>query len=301
MNKNIFKLFGLACVSLAFVACSDDDYVVGEDSVGAFFPTGVETKAVNLEPGDSERTFTICRSTSVGSFTVNLEVNDPAGLFKVPSEVTFKEGETETTFPIQFDYNSLDLVDYQVEVTIPASQAFTYGTPQLTFTLGVLDDLRWVTLDGEAEYTDGFLSSLFGLDPETWNVQIQKKVGSKGLYRLVDPYGENCPLYDPEEYDPSQAYYLEINANDPDGVYIPLCEIGLDWGYGPMAVWSAAGRYLANGNSLSAIKKAGYCGTLKNGVITFPNKGLFIQMGGSLYYGNGNDAFKVVLPASENK
>ena len=299
MNKNIFKLFGIACISLAFVSCNDDDYVIGEKSVGAFFPTGVETKAINIVPGDSERTFTICRSTSEGSYTVNLEVNDPAGLFSVPSEVTFNAGETETTFPIRFDYNALDLVDYQVIVTIPESQAFTYGTPQLTFTLGVLDDLRWVTLDGEAEYSDGYLSSLFGIEVETWNVQIQKKVGSKGLYRLVDPYGENFPEYDPADYDPSKAYFMEINANDPDGVYIPLCEIGLDWGYGPISVWSAAGRYLVNGNSLSAIKNAGYCGTLKDGVITFPNRALLMQMGESLYYANGNDGFKVVLPESE--
>lgn len=293
-------MFCLAGFALAFTACSDDDdYVVGEPSVGAYFPTGIETKAIDIVPGDTERTFTIARSSAEGSMTVNLEVNDPAGLFSVPSEVTFAAGQTETTFPIRFNVDALDLVDYTVQVTIPQSQAYLYGTPQLSFTLGILDDLRWLTLDEPAVYTDGYLSSLFGLPPDTWEVQIQKKVGEKALYRLVDPYGENSPLYDPSEYDPSQAYFLEINANDPKGVYIPLCEIGLDWGYGPISCWSAASRYLEAGNSLAAIKNAGYCGTLVDGVITFPTQTLLVAMGTSLYYGNSNDAFKVVLPDSE--
>lgn len=300
MNKNIISMFCMAGIALAFTACSsDDDYVVGEPSVGAFFPAGIETKAIDIVPGDTERTFSIARSSAEGTMTVNLEVTDPAGLFSVPSEVTFASGQTETTFPIRFNVDALDLVDYTVQITIPESQAYMYGTPQMTFTLGILDDLRWLTLDEPAVYTDGFLSSTFGFGAYSWEVQIQKKVGSAGLYRLVDPYGDCSPLYDPSEYDPSQPYYLEINANDPTGVYIPMSAIGLDWGYGPISCWSAASRYLEAGNSLAAIKNAGYCGTLVDGVITFPNKALFTVMGSSIYYANANDAFKVVLPDSE--
>lgn len=299
MKKNIFRLFCALGIAASMVACSDDDdYTAGPESSGAFFPSGMNTKAVDIVPGDTQRTFTIARSSSQGSETINLEVNDPAGLFHVPSSVTFNDGETITEFPVTFDVNALDLVDYTIQITIPEAQAYLYGTPQLNFTLGILDDLRWLTLDGKAQYSDDYIATLFGTSVETWDVEIQKKVGSKGLYRLVNPYGSG-PWAEVGDYDTSRVYYLEINANDPTGVYIPLCEIGLDLGYGPIAVWSQAGRYLDNGNSLTAIKNAGYCGTLKDGVITFPLKALLTSMDGGLYYGNTNGGFKLVLPESE--
>lgn len=298
MKKNIFKLFCVLGIAVSMAACSDDDdYTAGPESSGAFFPSGMNTTAVDIVPGDTERTFTIARSTSTGSETINLEVNDPAGLFHVPA-VTFNDGQSMTEFTVTFDANALDLVDYTIQIAIPEAQAYMYGTPQLNFTLGIVDDLRWVTLDGKAQYTDDYIATLFGVSMETWELEIQKKVGSDGLYRLVNPYGSG-PWYELGDYDSSRTYYLEVNANDPEGVYIPLCEIGLDLGYGPMALWSAAGRYLDNGNSLAAIKNAGYCGTLKDGVITFPVKALLTSMDGGLYYGNSNGGFKLVLPDSE--
>ena len=47
------------------------------------------------------------------------------------------------------------------------------------------------------------------------------------------------------------------------------------------------------------IDEAGVWGTLKDGVITFPTNALLVTaeaLGGKLYYGNTNGAFKVVLP-----
>ena len=153
---------------------------------------------------------------------------------------------------------------------------------------------------GMGLYTEDFLYGLFnGLENVTYEVEVEESVDNPGKYRLVNPYGAAYPFNAEGDYDASQNYYMVINAQDPEGVYIPLQGVGCDWGYGEWTVYSMAARYLDNGNPLEAIKGAGYCGTLKDGVITFPVKSLLITaegLGGNLYYANTMGAFKVVLP-----
>ena len=153
---------------------------------------------------------------------------------------------------------------------------------------------------GMGLYTEDFLYGLFnGLENVTYEVEVEESVDNPGKYRLVNPDGAAYPFNAEGDYDASQNYYMVINAQDPEGVYIPLQGVGCDWGYGEWTVYSMAARYLDNGNPLEAIKGAGYCGTLKDGVITFPVKSLLITaegLGGNLYYANTMGAFKVVLP-----
>ena len=158
----------------------------------------------------------------------------------------------------------------------------------------------WKVL-GMAKYTDDFMASLFnGVEPVAYNVELQENEEQAGLYRLVNPYGEAYPYNEPGDWDPSKNYYIEINAVDPAGVYIETQEIGSDWGYGMFSVSSACAQYLANGNTLEAIKGAGFCGTLNEGVITFPVKALLVtatQLDG-WYYANQNGAFRLEFPSA---
>lgn len=94
---------------------------------------------------------------------------------------------------------------------------------------------------------------------------------------------------------------MEIHAEDPDAVWIPVAEMGFDWSYGEFSMGSVAGLYLSNGNTLDQLKAAGgILGSLQNGIITFPAKQLLISMAdyndGGLYYANNASAFKIVLP-----
>ena len=178
---------------------------------------------------------------------------------------------------------------------VPQEAAYT----QFEYTVGAVVS-AWETL-GMAKYTDDFIASLFnGVDPVAYDVEIQANTEKPGMYRLVNPYGAAYPYNQEGDWDTSSDYYLEINAQDPQGVYIETQELGFDWGYGMFSASSACAQYLANGNSLEAIKGAGYCGTLADGVIAFPAKTLLItatQLDG-WYYANSNGAFKVELPSA---
>lgn len=190
------------------------------------------------------------------------------------------------------------------------------GNPQkaaaVQFVYEEATNSAWKSL-GKAQYTDGFISSVFTVPVETYEVEVQANQDKPGLYRLVNPYGAAFPLNEPGDWDAANDYYLEINAQDPQGVYIETQQLGCDWGYGMFSGSSIAAQYLAGGNSLEAIKNAGYCGTLVDGVITFPTQGLLLcaevaPLDGWFYANvQYNDAgeplansgtFKVVLPGT---
>ncbi len=169
------------------------------------------------------------------------------------------------------------------------------GYAQFEFTTG---GSKWQSL-GMAQYTEDIMPFYNSEIPNvTYEVEVQQSTETAGLYRLVYPYGAAYPLNEAGDYETSKNYYLEINAVDPQGVYIPMQAQGLDWGYGMLIVYSYAGYYLDGGNDFEAIKAAGYCGTLENGVITFPAGKLLATMVDlpDLYDTNNNGAFKVVLP-----
>lgn len=165
----------------------------------------------------------------------------------------------------------------------------------------------WQSL-GIGLYTDDFFPSLYNVDPTTWEVEIEENTETPGLYRMIYPYGESFPYNDPGDWDTSSMYNIEIHAEDPEGVYIPLQNIGVDWGKGMFAIASWGGYCLATGDSFDELKAEGYLGTLVDGVITLPVfetqgsndntitfQGLFAA-GSSAYYGCPNGAFKLVLP-----
>ena len=188
---------------------------------------------------------------------------------------------------------------YTGSVIIPSSVTYNGTTYSVTEIGDYAFDSRWFSL-GMAKYTDDFVASLFdGVEPVTYEVEIQENADKPGMYRLVNPYGAAYPYNEDGDWDTSKDYYLEINAQDPQGVYIETQELGFDWGYGMFLASSMASQYLVN-YDLETIKGAGYCGTLADGVITFPAKALLVtaaQIDG-FYYANVNGAFKVELPSA---
>lgn len=167
----------------------------------------------------------------------------------------------------------------------------------------------WNSL-GMGQYTEGFVCSLFNVQPVSYVVEVQECEDKPGLYRMVNPYGEAYPLNQAGDWDTSKDYYLEINAEDPEGVYIEAQKLGFDWGYGMFSASSYAYMLMAN-YDLETIKAAGYCGKLQDGVITFPTQGLLVTMESEdgWYYANvaydendqpipGSGSFKLVLPSA---
>lgn len=143
----------------------------------------------------------------------------------------------------------------------------------------------WKVL-GYVQYTDGFISVLYGEVPPTYYVEIQESEETPGLYRLVNAYGADFPYIQPGEWNPDVTSYLYVNASNPECVFIPMSPQTLNWGDGPLSCYSFAANYLEAGKTEAEVIQAGYAGTLKDGKITFPPKTLYTLLGSDAYYGN---------------
>ena len=150
----------------------------------------------------------------------------------------------------------------------------------------------WKSL-GYAVYTDDIILPGFSNNPMSYYVEVLENQDQPGLFRMVDPYGPEFPLY-PYASSYEEGSYIEIDATDPEGVWIEGWQsTGLDVkNNGLMEVTSMAW-YQANkqGATKEDAKEAGLCGVYADGVITFPVDGLLLAIGDGVYYGNRNGAF----------
>jgi len=110
-------------------------------------------------------------------------------------------------------------------------------------------------------------------------VDIERNKNNPNIIRIVNPYNsKNWPDgYD--GWDLPGNYYININMEDPNGVYIEESALGVQLSPedGPINISSLAYDFLSEGYSIEQIKQIGVAGTLKDGVITFPGAGLLIE------------------------
>ena len=161
----------------------------------------------------------------------------------------------------------------------------------------------WESL-GMGVYTENILAALYGIDTQVYEVEILASTKNPGLYRMKNAYGEAYPYNDPGDWDTSMDYYLEINAQDPQLVYVDKQETGLAWKEGPFAVQSLASYYYELGYTTDIIlaKAPNAFGTFADGVITIPVGGMLAYLNGDgPYKGNTGGEFKVVLPGAASK
>ena len=198
-------------------------------------------------------------------------------------------------------------------VTIPLAKSGTYKavaatfdenatmldvyTMEFEFTVDNGDD-NWISL-GMATYTEDCVTTFFNVENVSYQVEVRENTNQPGLYRIINPYGAAYPYNEEGDYDTSKEYFIEIDATDPEGVYIPgIYGTGMNWGYGEFSITSMAYYYMAaQGATFEEVKDGGYCGILADNVITFPAKSLLISLseydGGNFYYANNNGAFRL--------
>ena len=158
------------------------------------------------------------------------------------------------------------------------------------------EDNPWASL-GYAVYTDDVILPLFGNNPMSYYVEVLENQDQPGLFRMVDPYGPEFPLY-PYASSYKAGSYIEIDATDPEGVWIEGWQsTGLDvQDNGLMSITSMAWyQAMANEATKEDAKEAGLCGIYAEGVITFPVDGILSGIGSNAYYGNRNGAFALDL------
>ena len=172
----------------------------------------------------------------------------------------------------------------------------------------------WKSL-GTGLWTEPLISDLYSnIEAQEIEVEIRESEEKPGLYRIMDPYGAKWYLAEANKLTPCS--YIEVNAEDANGVYILPQQIGVDIDDEEFALGfaSVGGFYYSNGNELSVLKQYGYLGTVQNGIIQLPtfkisdlNQNVEAGSEGDadvqcIFYSNGNPygyavtQFKVVLP-----
>ncbi len=301
MKKFFTYFFALAALFSVAVSCNDeDDYKPAEPVSGpqVFFSPDL---ASTIELSEDATSFEVglLRADTSESISLPLTVSGETDKFDIPTLVSFAAGAESATLTIGYDPEDFEYdVYYDATLVIPEEYSTPYGLAEYTFS--AVKSAPWISL-GMCTYTDDIFTTFWSVGNLSWEVEIEENEMYPGQFRLVYPYDEKYEWNDPGDWDESQTYYMTIDAQDPDGVYIEQQEIGVDWGYGMISIMSLGWYYYAGGNTWEAIKNAGYCGTYKDGVITFPEDGMLMNMPGyssSWYYSNTSGAFKVVMPGA---
>ena len=210
--KNI--LTGLGVIAMAMLtACGDDDVsesgIFGTPTDGAYFSPTLPSK-IEVDKNSSTFDITVTRTTSEGTFTADITANDPAGLFSIPTSVTFADGSN--TAPLTIGYDAAQMV----------------GDENYTLTFQISKGL--------SDYGNGTYSVVV-VKPGDWTAW--KLLEEPGVYEYTGVYfnaGEDgpCPVYTRESLaDPNIMQYCfgNIGMNDKNGNPVPESEqFGLMYG-----------------------------------------------------------------------
>lgn len=289
---------------LGFISCQEEtlEYTPAEiDGTDQIYFSASNPSVIKLSSTETYYDISISRVGSESAINVPLQVSGESDLFDIPSSVSFGQGETKSTIRVSYDPEEVGFDNFS-DIKINISNEFTslYGASEYKFNIGI--PAPWKSL-GKGIFIEDFLTTLYGVDNIPYEVEIQENELQPGLFRLVNPFGAAYPYNDPGDWDDSQDWYLEINAEDPNAVYMMVQEVGMDWGNGMFSVGSLAGLRISQGMSVEEAKSQGLTGTLEDGIITFPAKEMLISMAdyndGGLYRANNNGAFKIVMPGVE--
>ena len=309
----LYKYCSLAIMAIAgaglVTSCDNskdsDAYTVYSGPMAQVYFQIQPEQEIALGDNDSQFSFNVYRDNKGAQATQDLSWSGETTGFNVPSSVTFESGSDVATAIVTFDIKDIKgNYTYNMTVSIPGTENSAFTQSSVTFNVLYT---TWVDL-GYCKYTDYFISTFFGVENITYEVQILEHPVNKGLYRLVNPYGENYPYNDPGDWDASVDSFMYVNAMNAKQVYIcdekgnaAVYESTTDWGYGNFLMTTLGSYYIMNGNSVGAVQNAGYLGYVEDGVMYLPSNNVLCGMadyeGGALYQNNfAGPAEWIVLP-----
>ena len=310
--KNI-KFLYLALIALvagASTACQED-WTPGEpDSAQSVYLSIDEENAV-FPVGENVAKYPVYRQVAGPEMAVEVrarmrdEVFEGTDVFTFADAVVFEEGETvaylEITLREDLSLSVGEQYDAEILIKDPAYHG-NYGLSRRVIKVGIPE--TWLDYgkdkDGKdknppyAVYYDDAIAPLYSAAPAPIQVSMEESESRPGFFRLVNPYtAEN--VVNLIGGIPSEItflgvdHYIQIDARDPEKVYIPASELGFIWGPTGKPAWIGT-------NGASDPKN---CGKLEDDIITFPaNTIIFIVDidAGAGYYANTSGMLKVVMP-----
>ena len=306
--KKAFKFSYMVILSLmafAISSCTSDyDYTGAPKVANEVFFSNTQESKFELSKSSSSFVVTLNRVKTEGELTVPLIYTpDEGSIFQVPASVTFADGEASANITITYNPDELQYGTYSGGTISVGGEDFdtTYGIGSFTFSAGATEWVDFTTNKSMGLYREDVLTTFYGVPNTVEEVKIQKSVVEDGKYRIVNPYA-SWDGKDGVTYDSENDHYWVINATDPDYVYVETCHTGLNLGGGEIKASSQVAFNLEGNVPLEIIKekKPEWFGTLKNGVITMPQKTLLISEAnyndGAFYLSNKNGLFAVALP-----
>ncbi|MBE6208138.1 MAG: hypothetical protein E7132_05645 [Rikenellaceae bacterium] len=286
-----FFLSALVAVAGLFTACVEDTEIApGEFAEGpqVHFLSDATTD-FTLTAEDEAVEIPVVRVETEGSIEVPVMAvvaEEDVELFTVPTSVVFADGVADSSIEVAFDRASMeDGKSYSVTLTLDDPTMTTpYGASSVVLNFTVPEPY---VLLGKGLIRDDIIATIFDVDNVEWEVEIYENTNMPGYIFLKNAYTSLYPYNEPGDYVTEDKYFI-VNIADPNKVVIPNQALGMDWNptdYGEFIVGTAA------------------YGTLKNGVITFPVKGLLVGMmiyteGGFGWYANTNGLFRIALPGA---
>ena len=287
--KKFFRIFAVAallCTTL--VACEEkfDAYTPAEpvEGVQAYFSNESATD-VTVTKADSQVEVTLMRGDAMTAASVPISASidaEYASIFNVPATANFETGKKSTSVVITFDGAQLtDGAKYQITLKVGDDVATPYGKNQTTLNISVPEPY---VLLGKGLYREDLMTGIFSVDNLEYEVEIYENLNTPGYLYVKNVYTSLYAYNDPGDYVTGDKY-LVINVQDPNDVFLPQQELGLDWGYGAVKVATVA------------------AGKLENNIITFPAKSFYLAManyssGNWAFYGNPNGLFRLCLPGA---
>ena len=294
------RIFAASVAAIAaLTACTTEEYVPATPPTGAqVYISADNPSTITLSRQSESFSLSVLRVDDSADAAYIVEVTDSNTVFfsqiVTDVEISFAKGEKDSKLVIAVNQDNLvDGESYALDFRIRDEKATTaYGLSAFSM-LAVLPE-PYVLL-GTATLHEDLLTTFFS-DVETgkaWECEVYENANVPGMLYFKNAFTSEYPYNEPGDYVTTDKYFM-VNVKKPDKVYIPYQGLGMDWGYGEFGVVSLISAYFEGAPD--------NWGTLKDGVITFPQKGILIQMAdyndGGFYTSNGSGAFVIHLPGA---
>ena len=282
------------CISILFPGYVKADYSLGVTYAGVFTaPDGTVSAVADVEAGSD--------ATDLRAIVWSQDDDASAIADAIAAGELEAESVEAGRIQVAFDPAELGSQLQLIVVAVAEGEAKNVATANFEYYTGADP---WETL-GTGYYTDDLVASVFGVEPPTYEVEIMYN-SETGIYRLMNAYSNSVYPYADNDC-AEEGSYIEVNAKNPNGVYIDKQELGFNWGYGDMAIQTWGARYLSS-YSVEELIGYGYLGKVENGTITFPiftrttsdgSEAMYqgvLYMGTSGYYAGTNGKVEITLP-----
>lgn len=294
------RIFAASVAAIAaLTACTTEEYVPATPPTGAqVYISADNPSTVTLNRQSESFSLSVLRVDDSADASYVVEVTDTNNVFfsqdVTDVEISFAKGEKESKLVIAVNQDNLvDGESYALDFRIRDEKATTaYGLSAFSM-LAVLPE-PYVLL-GTATLHEDLLTTFFsGVETgKAWECEVYENANVPGMLYFKNAFTSEYPYNEPGDYVTTDKYFM-VNVKNHDKVYIPYQGLGMDWGYGEFGVVSLISAYFEGAPD--------NWGTLKDGVITFPQKGILIQMAdyndGGFYTSNGSGAFVIHLPGA---